>query len=130
MSERVTSFPNMLQPTVALKTYAPVSMKFWESEESVLNGMKEFADGWFVRRHTGTQAALGAAKRMGEAATPLDALREYQDWFNGALARLMEDGLAFQQQVMRAGSEFGSQLPSGDAEVTIKNPSSDERRSA
>jgi len=120
----------MLQPTVALKTYAPVGVKFWENEENILDRMKEFADGWFVRRHAGTQAALATAKRMGEAVTPLDAMREYQDWLNGALARVLEDGLAFQQQVMRVGSELGVPLPAGTDEAKIGNPSSEERRSA
>jgi len=130
MSERVTSFPNMLQPSVALKTYAPVSVRFWETEVNMLGGMKEFADGWFARRQTGTEAALGAAKRIGEAATPLDALREYQDWANGAFARLMEDGLAFQQQIFRVGSEIGAQLPTVETEIIGKSPLAEERRSA
>ncbi|KIZ44265.1 MULTISPECIES: hypothetical protein [Rhodopseudomonas] len=130
MSETVTSFPNMLQPTAALKTYAPVSVKFWEAEENVLGGMKEYADGWFTRRRIGTQAALDTAKRLGEAATPLDALREYQDWANGAFARLMEDGLAFQQQMMRVSNEIGAKMPTAESDLIGERPKSEERRSA
>jgi hypothetical protein len=47
---------------------------------------------------------------MGEAATPLDALREYQDWLAGAVSRLLEDGLACQQQALKAGAHFGPRL--------------------
>jgi len=31
MSDNVTLFPNLLQPAVALKTYAPLSVKFWRT---------------------------------------------------------------------------------------------------
>ena len=38
---------NMLQPAAALKVYAPIGVKFWENQEAALDGLKEFADGWF-----------------------------------------------------------------------------------
>ena len=79
MADSVMLFPQLLQPTAALKTYAPMSVKFWENQETALDGMKELADGWFARRHLGAQAALETAKRIGEAATPFDITREYQD---------------------------------------------------
>jgi hypothetical protein len=87
--------------------------------------MKEFADGWFARRHAGAQAAVAAAKRIGEAATPLDIIKEYQDWMNGALERLMADGTAYHQHLLKAGTNLSAQLPAGarpDAQQ------SDERR--
>jgi hypothetical protein len=120
MTEPVMLFPNVLQPAIALKAYAPMGVKFWQSEETVLDGMREFADGWFARRHTGTRAALEAARRMGEAATPLDALREYQDWLAGAMSRLLEDGMACQQQVLKAGTNLNPSLPSGDAGIAAE----------
>jgi len=64
MSENVPLFPNILQPAAALKTYAPVVVKFWENQETALEDLKEFADGWFARRHEGLQAALEAAIRQ------------------------------------------------------------------
>jgi hypothetical protein len=82
----VTLFPNVLEPATALKAYAPVGVKFWENQETALEGLKEFADGWFARRHKSTQAALEAAKHIGDAATPSDVFREYQNW----LARAMD----------------------------------------
>jgi hypothetical protein len=102
-------FPNVLQPAV-LKTYVPVSMKLLESEQAVLGGMQELSDGWFARRQTGTRAALDAAKRMSEAASPIEAVQAYQDWFGGAMARLLEDGLACQNQLLKAGARFGAEI--------------------
>ena len=57
MSENVTLFPNILQPAAAWKAYAPIVVKFWENQETALEDLKEFADGWFVRRHEGMQVA-------------------------------------------------------------------------
>ena len=105
MSDNVTLFPNLLQPTVALKTYAPLSIKFWENQGTTLEGMKEFADGWFARRHKTTQAGIEAAKRMGDA-THFDIMREYQTWLTGAIEALAEDGKAYQQQLLRTGFQL------------------------
>jgi hypothetical protein len=61
-------------------------------------GLKEFADGWFARRQKSAQAALEAAKHIGDADTPSDIFREYQSWFTRAMELLAEDGKAYQQQ--------------------------------
>ena len=108
MSDNVTLFPNMLQPTAALKAYAPIGVKFLESQETALKGLKEFADGWSARRREGMQAALEAAKHIGEAETPSDILREYQGWLKRETELLAEDGKAYQQQVMRTGAHPGA----------------------
>jgi hypothetical protein len=130
MADSVMLFPQLLQPTAALKTYAPMGVKFWENQETALDGMKELADGWFARRHLGAQAALETAKRMSDAATPFDFTREYQDWMKGAMERLMADGLACQQQLLKAGTQLGVHLPAGgDAAAKPDAQQSDERRS-
>ena len=85
-----------------MKAYAPVGVKFWENQETALEGLKEFADSWFARRHKSTQAALEAAKHIGDAATPSDVFREYQNWLARAMELLAEDARAYQQQVLRA----------------------------
>ena len=129
MSDSVMLFPQVLQPTAALKTYAPMGVKFWENQETALDGMKELADGWFARRHTGAQAALEAAKRIRDAATPFDIIREYQNWMRGATERLMADGVACQQQLLKAGAHLSAQLPSGgNAAAKPDAQQSDERR--
>jgi hypothetical protein len=104
----VTLFPNVLEPATALKAYAPVSVKFWENQETALEGLKEFADGWFARRHDSTQAALEAAKRIGDAATPSDVFREYQNWLGRAMELVAEDGKAYQQQMLRAAAHVSA----------------------
>jgi hypothetical protein len=108
MSDNVTLFPNIFQPANALKAYAPIGVKFWENQESVLKGWKEFADGWFARRQVSAQAALEAAKHIGDASAPSDIFREYQSWFTRAVELLAEDGKAYQQQVLRAGAQLGA----------------------
>jgi hypothetical protein len=103
MADNVTLFPNLLQPTAALKTYAPLTIKFWENQETALEGFREFADGWFGRRHRSTQAAIEAAKRLSDATTMFDVVREYQNWVTGAMEALMEDGKSYQQQMLKGG---------------------------
>jgi hypothetical protein len=109
MSDNGTLFPNILQPAATLKAYAPIGVKFWENQETALEGFKEFADGWFARRHKGMQAALEAAKYIGDAETPSDVLREYQNWLTREMELLAEDGRVYQQQVLRAGAHLSAQ---------------------
>jgi hypothetical protein len=109
MSENETLFPNILQPAAALKAYAPIGVKFWENQETALEGLKEFADGWFARRHKGMQVALEAAQHIGAADTPSDIVREYQNWLTREMELLAEDGRAYQQQVLRAGVHLSAQ---------------------
>ena len=119
MSDNVTLFPNILQPAAALKAYAPIGVKFWENQETALEGLKEFADGWFARRHKGMQVALETAKHIGDAETPSDILREYQNWVTREMELLAEDGKAYQQQVLRAGVQLNA---------PPEAPQADERR--
>src|SRR6202158_3483951 len=109
MSDNGTLFPNILQQAATLKAFAPMGVKFWENQETALEGLKEFADGWFARRHKGTQAALEAAQHMGDAESPSDILQEYQSWFRREMELLAEDGKAYQQQVLRAGANLRAQ---------------------
>jgi hypothetical protein len=115
MSENVTLFPNMLQPAAALKAYAPIGVKFWESQETALKGLKEFADGWFARRLEGMQAALQAAKHIGAAETPSDILREYQGWLKRETELLAEDRKAYQQHVLRTGTRLSARAEAPQA---------------
>ena len=109
MRDTATLLPNILQPAATLKAFAPMGIKFWENQETALEGFKEFADGWFARRHKGMQAALEAAKYIGDAETPSDILREYQNWLTREMELLAEDGRAYQQQVLRAGAHLSTQ---------------------
>ena len=119
MSDNGTLFPNILQPAATLKAYAPMGVKFWENQETALEGLKQFADGWFARRHKGMEVALEAVKRLGDADTPSDILREYQNWLTREMELLAEDGKACQQQVLRAGAHLSARP---------EEPQTDERR--
>jgi hypothetical protein len=108
MSENGTLFPNILQQADALKAYAPTVVKFWENQETALEDLKEFADGWFARRHEGMQAALEAAQHIGDADTPSEILWEYQNLLKREMELFAEDGKAYQQQVLRAGAHLSA----------------------
>jgi hypothetical protein len=108
MSDNVMLFPHILQPAAALKAYAPIGVQFWEHQQATLEGLKEFADGWFARRRQSTEVALEAAKHIGDAATPSDILREYQGWLTRATELLAEDAKAYQQQMLRAGPQLSA----------------------
>ena len=108
MTDNVTSAPNILQPAAALKAFAPMGIKFWKNQETALSGLRDFADGWFARRHQGMQAALEAAEHIGDAQTPSDVLREYQNWLTREAELIAEDGKAYQQEVLRAGTHLSA----------------------
>ena len=107
MSDNGTLFP--ILPAATLKAYAPMGAKFWESQETALKDLKEFADGWFARRQKGMHAALEAAQHIGDAGSPSDMFREYQSWLTREMELLAEDGKACQQQVLRAGAHVRAQ---------------------
>jgi len=109
MSDSGTLFPNILQPVATLKVYAPMGVKFWENQESALKDLKEFADGWFARRQKGMHAALETAQHIGNAESPSDMLREYQNWLTREMELLAEDGKACQQQVLSVGAHLRAQ---------------------
>jgi hypothetical protein len=105
------SVQQMLQPMASnAEAASSRACEFWRGQEKVLDSMQAFAGGWFERRHTGARAALEATQRMYAAKTPLDAVREYQEWASGSLNRLAADSLALQRQLM------------GIAEVMIAAP--------
>jgi hypothetical protein len=95
MSDNGTLFPSILQPAAALKAYAPIGVRFWENQETALEGVKEFSEGWFARRHKGMQAALETAKHIGDAETPSDILREYQNWLRQEMELFGEEMIGF-----------------------------------
>jgi hypothetical protein len=79
---------------------------FWENQDRILDEMQEFANGWFERRHTGTHQALEAAERVCRAETPVDVVREYQNWASGAFGRMVADGMACQRYLMASFGTF------------------------
>ena len=109
MRDNGTLFTDILQPAATLKAYAPMGVKFWENQETALNDLKEFAEGWFARRQKGMHAALEAAQHIGNAESPSDMFRQYQNWLTREMEVLAEDGKAFQQEVLRAGAHLRAQ---------------------
>ena len=95
------SMQSMLQPMASnAETASNRAGEFWRGQQKVLDSMQAFAGGWFDRRQTGTRAALEAAQRICTAKTPVDAVREYQEWASGSLQRMADDSVALQRQVM------------------------------
>lgn len=88
---------------------------FWHGQDQVLEAMEDYANGWFERRHVGTQAALDAAQQIISATTPVEAMRAYQRWALGSFERMFNDGLSCHKQLMSMGSLMAPPLsPSGD----------------
>lgn len=120
VTEQITAMQKMFLPTSAVAdTLRENACCFWQNEDKALDSMQSFTNGWFERRHTGTHAALEAAERMCKAETPIEFLREYQDWLNGAIGRVSSDGLACQQHLMAVAGAFWQplKLPGGEREA-------------
>jgi hypothetical protein len=94
-------------------------MNYWRTQEKLLDGMQEFARGWFERRHEGAKSAFDAAQRSCEAASPAAVMREFQEWMAGSAQRLASDCAAYQQSLMSIGQMPGVPLqpkpPAGEA---------------
>lgn len=117
MTEQLSAMQRVFLPTPEVsETMRKNACCFWESQEKILDAMQTFSDGWFERRYTGTDAALESAKRMCKAETPVDLLREYQDWVSGAFQRVMADGLACQRQFMTVADALAQALAAPVAE--------------
>jgi hypothetical protein len=89
-----------LPPAAGSENLRQNAQCFWENQNRILEQMQHFTEGWFKRRHAGTEAALAAGQRMCAAENPTDLLREYQDWAVGAFERIAADQLAFQQELL------------------------------
>ena len=77
MNDPVTLFPNLLQP--AAKNYAPLGVTFWQGEENLLAGMKEFADGWFVEPTVIENVRSGSSLACDELFGPVLAVQTFAD---------------------------------------------------
>lgn len=115
VTEQLNAMQRMFLPTSEMsEAMRKNACSFWENQDKILDAMQVFADGWFERCHAGTHSALEAAQRMCKAETPVDLVREYQEWASGAFQRLMADGLACQQECMTViGAAAPSLMPMG-----------------
>ena len=115
------SMQTMLQPMApSAEAASSRAGDFWRGQQKVLDSMQAFAGGWFERRQEGTRAALEAAQRICTAKTPVDAVREYQDWASGSVQRMAADSVALQHQ-MTAITEAMIAAPSVPA-ATMPQP--------
>ncbi len=76
---------------------------FWTNQAKIVASLEDYANGWFQRRHTGTEEALASVRQICDATSPVDAMREYQKWAIGSFERVIQDGLACQQQLIELG---------------------------
>ena len=101
--------------------------RFWSGQDQILDAMQDYAEGWFERRHAGTEAALDTAQHVIDAATPVEAMREYQKWAFGSFERIIDDGLSCQKHLLSMGGLLAPPLsPSG--ERTEPEPAAQEPR--
>jgi len=103
-SEQWTSMQKMFLPkTFTLSdSFRENATRFWENQETILNNMQAFTNSWFEHRHKGTRSAQEAAQRLCGTESLPEMVQAYQDWAKGAFERIMQDGLACQQQIIAA----------------------------
>lgn len=120
----------MFQPaSMMMGTWQKNAHAFWKTQVEILDGMQAFAEGWFQRRHLGTQAADEACERLCAAKTPVEWFHEYQSWCSGACQRLMADGLSFQDGMKKAVEGVSpSVVPSFGAEQHEVKPAASKVR--
>ena len=92
LTEQWRSMQRMFLPTSAISASLKENARnFWEIQDKLLNNMQAVANGWFNRRHVGTNAAREAAERMCTTDTLVDFGQAYQNWARGAFERVIED---------------------------------------
>jgi len=97
--EQAKEMQALFKPSpIALQAFRDSANRFWVAQDQMLDAMQEFTEGWLQRRHEGTRAAADVAQRMCRAENPIDLLKEQQEWMNGAIQRLMADGVACQKE--------------------------------
>lgn len=96
-------------------------VRFWLSQDKIIDGMQEFAAGWFERRHQATLTALEAAQRSCEANSPAEVMQEFQTWAMGSLQRIAEDGRACQRHFASL-AELPAQPAAGQTESSARAP--------
>ena len=108
--------PTAFEPSAALRdAMRQAATRFWGGQDQILDAMQDYANGWFERRHAGTEAALDSAQHVIDAATPVEAMREYQKWAFGNFERMIDDGLSCQQHLLSMGALLAPPLsPSGE----------------
>jgi hypothetical protein len=72
-----------------------------EAQQLMLREMEDMAHGWFSRRHSGTQAALEAAREMTASGDPAEAVNAYQRWIAGSFGRVAADAMEVQSHGAR-----------------------------
>jgi hypothetical protein len=126
VAEQLSAMQQLFLPASAFSdSLRKNARRFWETQDKVLGGMQAFTDGRFERRHTGAQVAMEATQRMCKAETPVDLLREYQDWAIGAHARAMADALAWREHLITI--VIALPRPSGDELQKSDAPGPDSR---
>ena len=106
LTEQWRSMQRMFFPTSAISDSLKENARsFWEMQDKFLDNMQTVANGWFNRRHAGTNAAREAAERMCTTDTLVDLGQAYQNWASGAFERIMAD---CQQQIAAVSDALAS----------------------
>jgi hypothetical protein len=96
----------MFLPTSAVSASLKENARsFWDIQDKLLDNMRTVANGWFNRRHAGTNAAREAAERMCTTDTLVELGEAYQKWARGACERIMAD---YQQQITAVSDALAS----------------------
>jgi hypothetical protein len=105
LAEQWRSMQKMFQPTSAIsESLKENTRRYWENEQKLLDTMQTLANGWFERRHAGTNAAREAGERMCSTESFPDLMVAYQNWASGVFERIMADC----QQIVAVTGAFTS----------------------
>jgi hypothetical protein len=102
--------------------------RFWGGQDQILGAMQDYANGWFERRHVGTQAAFNTAQQVIDATTPIEAFREYQKWAFGSFERIIDDGLSCQKHLLSMGELLAPPLSPSDKKTETEPVAEESRR--
>jgi hypothetical protein len=110
------------------KAMSQAAIGFWNGQEQALGTMQEYANAWFERRHIGVHEALNTSQQMIDAASPVEAMREYQKWALGSFERTVDDGLSCQKQLLLMGSLLAPPLSPFSEKPEMTSTSEESRR--
>lgn len=79
----------------------PHMRHFWQAQDQFLREMERFSEGWFQRRHTGTETALSTTEEIADPSNPMEAWRNLAEWQVHSMERVAEDWREFLSAMTR-----------------------------
>ena len=89
ITETIRKMQDMVASVPAM---APQMEQFWNAQDSILDDVEGFTQGWFERRHEATRSALEAIREAnGNGTDPSAAMMVIANWQRHSMERMTED---------------------------------------